>query len=76
MELQQEAKRNLDSDEGIDLRTKRSIQVEGAFGDIKNNMEYRRIQRRGIKNVENEIYLICIGFNLRKFHNKRYRKLN
>ena len=73
MEFQETAFKNLESEKGIKLRTNRSSQAEGAFGDIKHNMEYERIQRRGKQNVENELYLICIGYNLRKFHNKKYR---
>lgn len=71
-ELQEEAKRNLDSDEGVRLRIQRSIQAEGAFGDIKANMEYTRLHRRGAQNVESEIILISIGYNLRKVHNKQF----
>ena len=33
------------------------------------------LHRRGSKNVENEIYLVCIGFNLMKYHHKKLRKL-
>lgn len=73
LEFQDKVKENLESEHGNTLRINRSIQVEGAFGDIKHNMEYDRIQRRGQQNVENELYLICIGYNLRKFHNKKYR---
>ena len=71
IEFQEEAKKNLDSELGIELRVNRSIQAEGAFGDIKHNSEYKRIQRRCKENVENELYLVCIGYNLRKFHNKK-----
>ena len=73
MEFQETAFENLESEKGIKLRTNRSYQAEGVFGDIKHNMEYERIQRRGKQNVENELYLVCIGYNLRKFHNKKYR---
>lgn len=45
MELQGSAKELLKSDEGITLRTQRSIQVEGAFRDIRTNAEFTRIQR-------------------------------
>lgn len=45
-ELQKEAKKTLKSDEGNQLRIQRSIQVEGAFGEIKSNTNYNRIQRR------------------------------
>ena len=73
MEFQEKVVENLNTEHGIELRKNRSWQVEGAFGDIKHNKEYERIQRRGKQNVENELYLICIGYNLRKYHNKKYR---
>lgn len=76
LELQEEAKKNLDSEEGIALRVQRSIQVEGAFGEIKHNCEVTRFHRRGKKNVETEFLLISIGYNLRKYHSKKLQKLN
>lgn len=72
-ELQLIAKENLDSEEGIRLKVQRSIQVEGAFGVIKSNMKYERFHRRGFKNVENEMILIAIGYNIKKYHAKKNR---
>lgn len=71
--LQKEARENLTSELGIELRVERSIQVEGAFGIIKDQMRFRRFKRRGIQNVKFEFMLIAIGYNLAKFHNKKYR---
>ncbi|MDF9867851.1 transposase [Bacilli bacterium PM5-3] len=73
-ELEALVKSNLDSPLGIELRVQRSIQVEGAFGVIKEDMKYRRISRKGIENVKTEIKLLCLGYNLMKYHNKKYRK--
>lgn len=72
-EFQTNAKTLLDSDEGIRFRIQRSIQVEGAFGVIKQDYGYDRIQRRGLKNVRMEVLLVCLGYNLKKYHNKKYR---
>jgi transposase len=71
--LQKEARENLQSELGIELRVQRSIQVEGAFGVIKEQLGFRRFKRRGIQNVKFEFMLIAIGYNLKKFHNKKYR---
>ena len=71
--LQKEARENLQSELGIELRIQRSIQVEGAFGVIKEQMGFRRFKRRGIQNVKFEFMLIAIGYNLAKFHNKKDR---
>jgi hypothetical protein len=70
---QKEVIENLSSELGIELRIQRSIQVEGAFGIIKEAMNFRRFKRRGIRNVKFEFYLIAIGYNLKKFHNKKFR---
>jgi hypothetical protein len=70
---QKEVIENLTSELGIELRVQRSIQVEGAFGIIKEAMNFRRFKRRGIQNVKFEFTLVAIGYNLAKLHNKRYR---
>lgn len=64
---------NLKTEEGIYLRIQRSIQAEGAFGVIKQDYSYRRISRVSKKKVNLELSLIVIGFNLKKFHNIKYR---
>ena len=65
--LKEEARKNLKSPKGIEIRINRSIQVEGTFGQIKQNMQYTRIRRRGLKKVSCEIMLICLGVNIRKY---------
>lgn len=65
--LKEEARNNLQSPKGIEMRINRSIQVEGTFGQIKNNMNYDRIRRRGLEKVSAEIMLMCLGVNLRKY---------
>lgn len=64
--LKEMAKRNLLTRKGIEMRINRSSQVEGAFGAIKQNMDYDRLRRRGLKNASLEICLICIGYLIRK----------
>ncbi len=75
-EIKNEVKQNLDSDLGIELRVQRSIQVEGAFGIIKEDMKFRRFTRTGFSGIKLELNLIAIGYNLKKFHNKQYRSIN
>ena len=67
--LKQEARENLLSPKGIEIRVNRSIQVEGTFGQIKQNMNYNRIRRRGLERVSCEIMLECLGANIRRFLN-------
>ncbi len=72
-ELKQKVQKNLNSELGIELRVQRSIQVEGAFGVIKEDMKFRRFTRTMFPGIKLELNLIAIGFNLKKFHNKQYR---
>ncbi len=65
----EEARKNLLSPKGIEMRINRSIQVEGTFGQIKKNMNYNRIRRRGLENVSCEIMLECLGVNIRRYLN-------
>ncbi len=65
--LKEQARNNLLSPKGIEIRINRSIQVEGTFGQIKQNMNYDRIRRRGLEKVSCEIMLMCLGRNIRKF---------
>ena len=64
--LKEDARKNLLSPEGIEIRINRSIQVEGTFGQLKQNMQYVRIRRRGFEKVSCEIMLMCLGMNIRK----------
>lgn len=65
--LKDEAMNNLLSPKGIEIRINRSIQVEGTFGQIKRNMNYERIRRRGMDKVSCEIMLMCLGVNIRRY---------
>lgn len=64
--LKEEARKNLLSRKGIEIRVNRSIQAEGAFGQVKQNMGYVRFRRRGLEKVNCEIMLVCLGRNVRK----------
>ena len=61
---------NITSEFGILARMNRSIQVEGAFGVIKENHNFRRFLTRGKKNVKVEFTLLALAYNLNKLHNK------
>ena len=74
-EMKATVQKNLESPLGIELRIQRSIQVEGAFGIIKEDMRFRRFTRTGIQGITNELNLIAIGYNLKKFHNKLHRMI-
>ena len=58
------------SDEGILLRINRSIQAEGSFGNLKQDMRFRRYVSRGTPNVLAESILLAMAGNINKLHNK------
>ena len=64
--FKQESLENLLSPKGIEMRVNRSSQVEGAFGILKQDMNYTRLRRTAIEKVETEIILTLLGFNIRK----------
>ena len=64
--LKQQNINNLLSTKGIEMRVNRSSQVEGAFGVIKQDMDYDRVRRRGIENVSAEVMLVSLGYNVKK----------
>jgi transposase len=65
-----EAEARITSEEGILLRLNRSIQVEGAFGVLKEDMSFRRFLLRGKVKVNIEVLLLCFAYNVKKLHNK------
>lgn len=72
--IHQEILTNLECIHGALLRMNRSIQSEGIFGILKWDKSYKRLFRRGEKNVILELTLISCGFNLYKYHNKKQRQ--
>lgn len=70
-EKRAQAEAQICSERGIHLRLCRSIQVEGAFGLLKNDFAFRRFLTRGKKNVRTELFLLALAFNLKKLWMKR-----
>ncbi len=67
--LKQQAKTNLESDKGKELRTKRGNEVESVFGDQKLNKDKKRYNLRGLLKVNLEAGLYYIAHDIRKLHN-------
>jgi transposase len=65
-ELKNIAKSNLDSEMGLEMRSKRPVEVESVFGDIKGNFGVRRFMLRGLEKVKIEWGLYSIAHNMRK----------
>ena len=70
LSLRTESLKNIQSEEGILLRKNRSIQVEGAFGVLKQDYGFRKFLTRGKVHVTVELLLLCFGYNVQKLHNK------
>ena len=70
----QQSLNNITSEKGIVLRTNRSIQVEGAFGVLKEDYGFRRFLTRGKKNVKTEMLFHCFAYNFKKYYNKIVQK--
>lgn len=68
--LRQESYENILSETGIKYRMNRSIQVEGAFGVLKNDYGFQKFLLRGKTKVKLEILLLCFGYNVNKLHAK------
>ena len=66
-----EAEANITTEEGVYLRLCRSIQVEGAFGLLKNDFGFRRFLTTGKANVRTELLFLALAFNLKKCWMKR-----
>ena len=61
IELRKKSYENITENLGIYLRMNRSIQVEGAFGIIKENRKFRQFMLRGSKKVKIEFLLVCMA---------------
>ncbi len=65
-----EATNRITTDYGIQLRINRSIQVEGAFGVLKQNYGFRRFLMRGKRKTETQFFLLAIAFDIQKLCNR------
>lgn len=70
LKYRQEDLERILTDEGIVLRMNRSIQAEGSFGDLKQDMQFRRYVSKGTSNVLAESILLAMARNINKLHNK------
>lgn len=69
-EKRQETLERITSDYGIQLRMNRSIQAEGSFANVKEDMDFRRYLYKGKENVTAQSILLAIGYNMNKLHHK------
>jgi transposase len=62
----QNARELLNSPKGKELRSRRCVDVEQTFGQIKHNMQFKRFLLRGIKKVNTEFGIIAMAHNIKK----------
>ena len=70
LKYRQEDLKRILSEDGILFRINRSIQVEGSFGDLKQDMQFRRYLSKGTSNVLAESILLAMAKNINKLHHK------
>ncbi|MCK4826957.1 IS1182 family transposase [bacterium] len=68
--LRKRARDLLLSSKGKEYRSRRPIEVESVFGQLKHNMQFRRFALRGIEKVNIEYGLLSIAHNLKKWVRK------
>ncbi|WP_212995097.1 IS1182 family transposase [Elizabethkingia argenteiflava] len=69
-ELRAKARERLLSEQGLYHRSKRPVEVEAAFGQMKSNNKFTRFSMKGLEKVAVEFGLMAIAHNLRKWARK------
>ena len=69
-EKRKESYENITGEKGVLLRMNRSIQVEGAFGVLKEDYGFRRFLMRGKEKTETQFFLLSFAFNIQKYYNR------
>ena len=68
------SKINIETEIGKQLRMNRSIQVEGTFAVLKEDMKLRKLKVRGEESAKREIGLFCIAYNFNRYLAKLIKK--
>ena len=63
----QQARELLNSPPGLEYLSRRMIEVESVFGQIKHNGNFRRFLLKGLDKVKTEFHLVAIAHNLKKW---------
>ena len=62
----QRARENLTSEKGLEHRSRRPVEPEAVFGQMKYNMHYRRFRHFGKDKVTMDFAFFAIAFNIKK----------
>lgn len=68
--LKAKARTLLKSERGLHHRSKRPVEVEAAFGNLKQNKQFTRFMLRGLDKVSTEIGLLAVAINIKKLAKK------
>ena len=71
LQYKKRARELLTSEEGLRYRSKRPVEVEAVFGQLKNNKNFNRFMLRGLKKVEVEFGLLAMAHNFMKLMKNR-----
>lgn len=75
-ELKAKARQLLNSEEGRYHRSKRPVEVEAVFGQIKSNNRFTRLSVRSLAKADIEFGLMALAHNLRKLAAKAQKAGN
>ena len=65
--LKRQARELLTGERGLMHRSRRPIEPEAVFGDIKFNHGFKRFRLRSVRKVRVEFGLVSLAHNLRKY---------
>ena len=74
-EFKAKARELLLSPPDIQQRSKRPVEVEAVFGQLKSNNKFNRFTLRGLDKVNVEFGLMALGHNFRKWAGRIAEKL-
>ena len=76
MEYKRKAHERLTSERGLEHRSKRPIEPEAVFGQMKYNMHYKRFRHFGKDKVTMDFAFFAIAFNIKKMATKVLKQGN
>ena len=76
MEYRRKARERLTSERGLEHRSKRPIEPEAVFGQMKYNMHYKRFRHFGKDKVTMDFAFFAIAFNIKKMAAKARKQGN
>ncbi len=71
MEYKRKARERLTSERGLEHRSRRPIEPEAVFGQMKYNMQYKRFRHFGKDKVTMDFAFFAIAFDIKKMAAKR-----